>query len=287
MSNIYRKLPRFKGKMRFAKFLSGVTINKTRDIWIEGKYGCSYLLPNLIENVSFDIYVNGIFEEETLHFLGKMIPDGGVFLDLGANIGAITIPLSRKRKDIRVVCVEASPHVFDYLEKNLTQNRLTEIYRMNAALYIADNLELDFFSPDEKFGKGSLSPVFTTHPQKVTTIRVDTLVRKLDLPRVDMIKVDVEGYEYHVFKGAETLLTGNDSPDIFFEFVDWAEDLAKDISVGDAQRLLMSWGYKIYQLNKRNELDEVKAVILKGACMLFASKKDKNELSRKDLYRRS
>jgi FkbM family methyltransferase len=271
---MFRKLPQFKGKPRLARFFFSKTIGRAKDIFIKGKYGCTYLLPNLIENVSFDIYVNGIYEQDTLDFLEKRIPPNGVFLDLGANIGAVSTPLSKRRKDIRIVCVEASPWVFKYLEKNLHMNGLSEIDRINRALYYADNVELDFFSPEDKFGKGSLSPVFTTNAERVTTIRVDTLIRQLDLPRVDMIKVDVEGYEYHVFKGAEALLSGYDSPDILFEFVDWAEDLVKDISIGDAQRLLKSWGYRIYYFNKNKKvLDEANGVIVKGACMLYATKK--------------
>jgi FkbM family methyltransferase len=271
---MFRKLPQFKGKPKLARFLFSKTIGRAKDIFIKGKYGCTYLLPNLIENVSFDIYVNGIYEQGTLDFLEKRIPPNGVFLDLGANIGAVSTPLSKRRKDIRIVCVEASPWVFKYLEKNLGMNGLPEIGRINRALHYTDNVELDFFSPQEKFGKGSFSPVFTTNAERVTTIRVDTLIRQLDLPRVDMIKVDVEGYEYHVFKGAEALLSGYDAPDIFFEFVDWAEEQVKDISVGDAQQLLKSWGYRIYYFNENKKvLDEANVVIVKGACMLYATKK--------------
>ena len=274
MSFIFRKLPPFKGKLRLAKFLFTKNIKKAKDIWIKGKYGCVYLLPNLVENVSFEIYVNGIYEQGTSDFLSNRIPPGGVFLDLGANIGAISTPLSRRRKDIRIFCVEASPRIFDYLEKNLAGNGLTDIYKVNKALFYTDNDELDFFSPDEKFGKGSLSPVFTTDAQKVTTIKLDTLVGLLSLPKVDMIKIDVEGYEYHVFKGAETLLSGHEAPDILFEFVDWAEDLAKDISIGDAQRLLRSCGYRIFYFSENKKvLDEVKGVLVTGSYMLYATKK--------------
>jgi FkbM family methyltransferase len=270
----YRKLPLFKGKSKLARLLFNKSIRKAKDVWVRGKYGCKYLLPNLTENVSFDIYVNGIYEQDTLEFLAKKISPGGVFLDLGANIGAITIPLSKRRSDVRIVCVEASPRIFNYLERNLEENDLTGVLKVNKALYYTDDNEVDFFSPEDKFGKGSLSPVFTSQAQRVTTIRLDTLIERLHLTKVDLIKVDVEGYEYHVFKGAETLLIADDAPDIFFEFVDWAEDLAKGISVGDAQQLLKSWGYRIYQFHHhKKEPVETNDVVFRGALMLFATKK--------------
>jgi len=69
---------------------------------------------------------------------------------------------------------------------------------------------------------------------------------------VDFIKIDVEGYEYHVFKGAETTLSRPDAPDILFEFVDWAEEKAAGIAIGDAQRILKSYGYRIFTSMSRH-----------------------------------
>jgi len=98
-----------------------------------------------------------------------------------------------------------------------------------------------------------------------------------------MIKIDVEGYEYHVFKGAETLLSGHEAPDILFEFVDWAEDLAKDISIGDAQRLLKSCGYRIFYFSENKKvLDEVKGVLVTGSYMLYATKNLKVSMQQQD-----
>ena len=68
----YRKLPLFKGKSKLARLLFKKNIRKAKDVWVRGKYGCKYLLPNLVENVSFDIYVNGIYEQDTLEFLADM-----------------------------------------------------------------------------------------------------------------------------------------------------------------------------------------------------------------------
>lgn len=244
----------------------------SKDVLVEGKYGCRYLLPNLIENVSREIFINGIYEQDTSDFLVGRSPQNSVFLDLGVNIGAISIPLYHRRKDLRIVGVEAAPWLFPYLQRNFEQNGLGGAPLVNKVLFNKDDQEIDFFAPDVKFGKGSLSPTYTDKAIKVRTVRVDTLIEQLKLPPVAIIKIDVEGHEYHVFQGAEMLLGRSDAPDILFEFEDWAEDAAK-LARGTAQTYLMKKGYALYKLGDGNRLYPISQPLTKGSTMLLATKK--------------
>ena len=273
MNALFRQLPDFKGKQRLAKVLFRKDLAFGRDIQVKGKYGCNYLLPNLIENVSQEIFINGIYEKATSDFCVGRLGNGSIFLDLGANIGAISVPVYKKKSDTKIICVEAAPWLSPYLRKNLELNGMNDVTLISKALFNTDNQEIDFFSPDEKFGKGSLSPTYTNKAVKVKTIRLDTLVEELKLPRVDLIKIDVEGYEYFVFNGAERLLSGQDAPDILFEFEDWAEELAK-IAPGSAQSYLLEKGYKLFQLDARSALHPLTHPLTKGSTMLLATKKD-------------
>ena len=274
MDSLFRKLPLFKGKERLARFILRNSIAQKRNIWVKGKYNCEYFIPNTIESIGFHIFINGIYEEETSSFLAAHIPENGVFLDLGANIGSITIPLQKKRGDIKIVCVEAAPWIFTYLQKNLARNNTQNIKAINKVLFYSDNEEVNFYSSDVKFGTGSLSPVFTDKVVKVKTIKIDSLISELGIKKVDMIKIDVEGYEYHVFKGATELLSRQDAPDILFEFVDWAEDKARGINAGDSQRILKEMGYTLFYFKKSmKELEAVNGILTKGFFMLFATKR--------------
>ena len=114
MDSLFRFIPEFKGKHRLARFLLKKDLEARTDIWIRGKYGSSYLLPNLVENVALDIFINGIYEKGTSDLLAARLPRNGVLLDLGANIGAVCIPVAAKRKDISIVAVEAAPWLFGY-----------------------------------------------------------------------------------------------------------------------------------------------------------------------------
>jgi len=277
IDRLFRKLPFFRGKQRIVSFLFKRKIDSAKDLWVDGKYKCSYLLPNLEESISKEIFVNGIYEDKTSGLIVNRLPKGGVFLDLGANIGAISVPVCKQRQDARIVCVEASPYVFDYLAQNLARNECSKVTAVNKALFYEDDMELDFYAPESRFGQGSFSPNFTSDATKVKTIKLDSLLGELKLPKVDLIKIDVEGYEYHVFKGATDLLEREDAPDILFEFSSWAEQNAHGIQTGSAQELLRDLGYKIFYFHdKKRHMNETTDILRKGFFMLYATKKSLN-----------
>ncbi|MGN6436122.1 MAG: FkbM family methyltransferase [Agriterribacter sp.] len=269
---LFRRLPLFKGKARLARLLFRKAIQSKKDILVHGKYNCHYMLPNLTENISFDIFIDGIYEKTTSDFLSKKIPSNGVFLDLGANIGAIALPLLKGRPDIKLVGVEASPWVFKYLQKNVRLNNFENLTLINKALFHEDDKELKFYSPTDKFGKGSLSPVFTQNAEIIKTITIDSIVAEQKLAKVDFIKIDVEGYEYHSFRGGCKLLSGKHAPDIVFEFVDWAERGA-GLECGSAQSLLIDYGYTLYKMDQAGCYHPIGGIIKSGSELLLATKR--------------
>ena len=274
LKTIFRVLPAFKGRYRLARFLFSKFIKSSQDIVVTGKYALKYKLPNLKENIGFEIFLNGIYEPEYVKYFAAKIPINGIFLDLGANIGSICIPLAKLRPDLTIIAVEASPRVFAYLKANIEMNQCKNIFPENLALSSVDNQQLPFYSPEEKFGKGSLSAVFTDKAEYVNTITLDTLKSKYDLKRVDYIKIDVEGYERIVFEGGINLLSLKAAPVILFEFADWAENMATDTKAGDAQLFLSHMGYRLYDFTNPPRLGPEIQPKSEGNLMILAIKKD-------------
>jgi FkbM family methyltransferase len=273
IESIIRKLPAFKGKQRIARFIFKDKINKGRDLMVQGRNGCCYKIPNIKEGIGFEIFINGIYEKETAALIISSIPANGTFLDIGANIGAVSVPVCKQRNDISTFCVEASKRMTRYLQENISVNKINNCTVFNRAIAAEDGLSVNFFSPEELYGKGSMMPVFTQTAETVSTITLDTLVAENKIDKVSLIKIDVEGYEYHAFKGGEKLLSGENAPDILFEFADWTEELAKAVKPGDAQKLLMEYGYKLFSLNSKNQLLLITAPVKKGSMMMWATKK--------------
>jgi hypothetical protein len=86
--------------------------------------------------------------------------------------------------------------------------------------------------------------------------------------RVSVIKIDAEGAELDVIRGAQKLLGADHAPALIFEFVDWAE--ARLHRPGDAQRELLRLGYALARLDGRRE--PIRVPLETGAAMIVAQK---------------
>lgn len=239
---------------------------------VAGGDGLRYVVPSLDEPIVTSIVATGYAEPATIEALDQSLPHDGLLFDVGANIGGIALPLARRRPDARIRCFEPSRLAFDCLVRNIDLNGL--VGRVSAEpLALADSSRNDvpFYAPEEGFGRASFSALFTQTPELVAVASLDELLDGegrggSDSP--DLLKVDVEGYEWHVFRGASRLLAAR-APAVVFEFCDWAERLAGR-EPGDAQRLLMELGYRL------RRLDDPSAVLIepmvKGFAMILATK---------------
>lgn len=269
IARISRRLPGFRGKYRLLRAAFSRAINKEKDISITGRNNISYLLPNINEVIGFSLYINGVYEPEFIEFIIKRVPRNGVFIDAGANIGSICIPVAKRRPDITIVAVEASPKVFRYLAHNVQVNHCHNIRPVNKALSDTDGLSIQFYSPEGLFGKGSMSPVFTKEGESVSTVTIDSLAAELNIDRIDFMKIDVEGHEKKVFQGMNRFFRERKIGNILFEFVDWAEEMAEGCKPGDAQQLLLEKGFGL-SLCTGNSLAALPGVLKKGSAMLYA-----------------
>ena len=252
LSRFLQSLPLFRGKRRIGKMimkLSGV-LSKS-GVVVNTKAGKFYL-PNLKDMISIDLFMNGFYEKGLVKMLRDNVPSKGVLIDVGANIGSISIPLSKMRPDIRIIAVEASPWIFKVLKRNIEANNAFNITPLNYAVYSESGKTLPMYAPKDLFGKGSLKAVYTNDAEMVETITIDDLKTMHDLPAIHFIKVDVEGFEASVFSGMSQL-TVADRPKIIFEFSEWAE-VAAGFRACEAQSIIISKGYRIQQMDSEFNL---------------------------------
>lgn len=210
--------------------------------------GLSFFVPALREPIASSLLANGTYEPQLCEALAKVLKKDGVFMDVGANVGLFSLLAAHRLvPEGRVVAFEASPRIFSFLERNAQRNPRPGLTLFHRAVTERSGDEMSFFdAPEAKFGMGSLANRFSSSAAVVKSISLDDAAEQLGLPHVDVIKVDVEGFELGVFRGARRILSQSRPPLIVFEFNDWAEEQPElHQRAGDAQRFLLECGYKL------------------------------------------
>ncbi len=166
------------------------------------------------------LYKRGIYEAELSDFLGAHIPfeAGDTFLDVGANIGWHSLLLARKHPDLQVFAFEPEPENSELLQHNIRINGLTNVEVIPKAASIEEGEQEFYLYADKNAGRHSLLPINEGKVITVPLITLDHFIseRGLSPKSIKLLKIDVEGYELNVLRGAESLL--GKVPVILLEF---------------------------------------------------------------------
>jgi FkbM family methyltransferase len=129
-------------------------------------------------------------------------PESGVAIDIGANLGEWAVPLAKAvGQGGRVLCCEPNPSVAAALQSTLAINNLTQAQVLPVAVSMADgNGCLAIDAADS--GQSRLADTGIA----VRLHSLDSLVAEAALERIDLIKIDVEGHEAAVLRGAADTL---------------------------------------------------------------------------------
>ncbi len=155
--------------------------------------------------------------------------EGDIVVDIGAHMGRYTIP-SAKSVGVsgKVIAVEAHPYNFGILQHNLKLNKLTNVSALNSAVY-SKKANLKLYLPDEDLGYTMHHSLMTNYlstkynneiERKFVEVEADTLdnlLKSSGITTVNWIKIDVEGAEYEVLKGAGEILSTNKPISILVE----------------------------------------------------------------------
>ena len=254
-SNFFRSLPSFKGKARLAEIFLKSTLNKKEPVTFTGNCNLRFTIPNTLEIVGKELFINGVYERRTQEIIKDSLNRFSVFFDVGANIGSITLPIA-KAPGVEVHSFEPSKLSFNFLEKNVRDNQLENVTLNNVAVHSVDESEMQFYEAEEKYGNSSLSATYSKQPHyTVKTVSLDTYCERKGISKIDVLKIDVQGYEIEVLKGAVSLLQKKGIGTIIFEMESWAEKQA-GYPAGAAQQFLLDHGYELFSL-KNSKLEKV------------------------------
>jgi FkbM family methyltransferase len=230
-SHLFKKIqrgnyvnPSFLSKIYFYKLLRFFGYNKkTVEVYIR-KFDYKILCP--LNEVD---YISLISREESI--INRFNPqESDVVVDIGAHLGRYTIISSRRVTNKgKVISIEANPEVFQTLIENIRLNRLDNVITLNYAAY-SEKKQISFFVKGDNdlkndhfgtlmenigdFSSKGLKKVINVMSNTLDNILLENGIKENN---VKWIKIDVEGAEFEVLKGAKRTLSKSTNLSLLIE----------------------------------------------------------------------
>ncbi|MEQ8925272.1 MAG: FkbM family methyltransferase [Fulvivirga sp.] len=227
-----------KGKKIVINYLNGLKIRVTTN-----------------EIIGWNIFFLGEYEPDINELLRKYLKEGDIVIEAGSNIGSETLLISNIIGSKGVVYgFEPFPKVYLELEYNLEINQITNVKPVEMALGDS-NCIIDFNIMDEDYPNQGMSSVIKTgHSQsiRVKQVILDDYIIDNEIKKVNLIKMDIQGAEFNLLKGAlKTVRTYN--PVLILE----ASNPWSDLNA--LFQLLKSLNYDIFNIDSgMDKLSDIK-----------------------------
>ena len=251
-------------KILIAKILSRIILGVRKIIGFGTqttvtRQGVNWTL-DLKEGIDFSIYLLGAFEPLTQRQFRKFIKSDDIVIDIGANIGAHTLPFAQMvGTNGKVVAIEPTKYAVDKLLKNVTlnENLHNQIIVQQGMLVSEDKEQIPstiysswpLINSAAELHEEHKGQLMSTSGCKKSTL--DEMLSELKIEKVDVIKLDVDGHEYSVIKGAEKTLSKY-HPIIFMEFAPYVFNSKAEFD--GMIELLASHGYQFTHVSNGKKI---------------------------------
>lgn len=260
MGNLWKNARTVLRRPRYLFEYAGYQLNRIR----HGKHGALVRLPwghEIGGFVNFSEYLSApaALSEAEVAYLRSIASDvnrsgrRAVIIDVGANIGVTTLLFASIYSKSLISCFEPSVSTFKVLIENLNRNAIDGVAAMNMAVSSSTG-EVQF---DMSAGGRANFKITKAQGKEVSAVAATTLddyCNEKGIREIDLLKVDTEGFEQEVFKGAAELLSRAGILRVYFEFCPILET-ASGAQVGDAVRYLEEHGFKIFKITESAGLE--------------------------------
>jgi FkbM family methyltransferase len=216
-------------------------LNKNK-IEIRELNGIKYEL-HLNQFIDSSIYYDGCFEIDTTKAIQKIVKPGMMIFDVGANIGCHLLPMAKIiGTGGRIVAFEPMEWPLKKLKRNIELNNFNNI--------LVENIGLSEFEEDKVINfRSSWTIDETVIPESLKSkdvhfTTIDHYLEAKKMSRLDVIKLDVDGYEFKILKGAKKCLS-EQRPIFFMELGDYTLKSTGD-NISDLIEYFFSFGYEFY-----------------------------------------
>lgn len=204
-------------------------------------------------------------EPETIEWIDSFFKEEDVFFDIGANVGVFSLYAAKKVENLQVFSFEPLSLNYAKLNENIRINNLDKkIVALPIALNDKDSISAlhvnDFnagtsgsqYNSTYNFLGDKFEPIFR---QGCIGFTLDSLIKHGDLPFPNHIKIDVDGNEYKIIKGANNVLKNPVLRTIMIEMITDLDNKV-DIPITKLEEskeiieILNSYGFKLKKVNK-------------------------------------
>lgn len=222
-------------------------------------YGGRWLAQN---DVCSEAIAQGNYEAAEWRFVERFVQAGMTVLDLGAHHGFYSLLASKRAgPQGRVIAFEPSPREFKRLQRHVARNGCKNVRLEPMAVGSEEGVRNLFLVEGSETGCNSLRPPQVGQPTRTLPVPITTLDKYLQahaVERIDFVKIDVEGGELDVLRGAKGLLERPDRPVFLCEIHNLRTE-PWGYRASEILAFLEAYGYQWHGLTALGELTETKA----------------------------
>lgn len=193
--------------------------------------------------------LSGRYDIPSSHIIDKFVRNGDFCLDIGANVGALSLAMAKRAgAGGKVFCFEPGPTTFERLKKNVSLNKgLSEIMVLENSGLSDKPGTLFWHHHDANPGDANLNGRYEGNGIEVPVITVDSYCGAHPVQKLNFVKIDVESMEYEVIKGGMKTWEKH-RPVLYYETLKEFENYRKEPVCKYIQDLLERLGYTFFKL---------------------------------------
>lgn len=248
------------------KVISAFLVSHFRSTFVEVQGHKMFLDPK----DSLGLSIHGAYEPFATSLVKKVVKEGDVVLDIGANIGYYTLILAKLvGQRGKVFAFEPGPLNFALLKKNIEINGYKNVILEQKAVSDRSEMTRLYLSADNPADHR----IYDSHDNRrfiqISAVRLDDYFKDY-FGKIDFIKMDIQGAEGLAIKGMANLLRRNANVKVLTEF--WPFGLTRcGLEPNEYLSMLLSLRFKLYEVSEQER--KIKPVVVSRLLHMYTPDK--------------